>query len=116
LYIFNFAAQQIVAGNAYWTPPSSPGAPDAAFLNSTLGIAAEVIGFMFREFVVRLVQFAFKLLRSASDRGVSDFILFMIQVAMPNKSPEPTASIAVSGSQEVWVCIDSGARWLSFFR
>jgi hypothetical protein len=63
LYIFNFAAQQIVAGNAYWTPPSSPGAPDAAFLNSTLGIAAAVIGFMFREFVVRLVQFAFKLLR-----------------------------------------------------
>ena len=33
----NFAAQQIVAGNAYWTPPSSPGAPDAAFLNSALG-------------------------------------------------------------------------------
>ena len=31
----------------------------------------------------------------------------------PNKSPEPTASIAAVCSQGIWVCIDLGARWLS---
>ncbi len=34
----------------------------------------------------------------------------------PNKSPEPTAIAAVSGFEKIWVCIDFGARWLSFFR
>jgi hypothetical protein len=31
-------------------------------------------------------------------------------------TPEPTASIAVSGFEKSWVCIDLDARWLSFFR
>jgi len=34
----------------------------------------------------------------------------------PNKSPEPTAIVVVSGFEKIWVCIDLDARWLSFFR
>jgi len=33
-----------------------------------------------------------------------------------NPSWHLTASIAVSGFDKIWVCIDLGARWLSFFR
>jgi hypothetical protein len=82
----NRPAQQIVAGNAYWTPPSSPGAPDAAFLNSALGSRAARLG----------LRLAFAQRAATAARACSDVRAFAAPVpALPPSRPRDWAALFI---------------------